>query len=93
MECTDRLVRLRRPHKAGLEGEHDRLDAIAESQLCQNPAHVRLHGCLRDEEALADFHVREPFSHRDEHFTLSTGQPAEHSRDSSVTLCAAREIR
>ncbi len=44
--------RLPRLDEAGLVGEHDRLDAVAEIDLLQDVPDVRLHGRLAEKELL-----------------------------------------
>src|SRR5580704_13844215 len=50
-------------HEARLEGEDHRLHAVAQPELGQQPAHVRLDGRLRDVETLGDFRVGQPVGH------------------------------
>jgi hypothetical protein len=55
-ELAGRL--LARLHEPALVGQHDRLDAVAQVQLGQDPRDVGLHGRLAEEEALRDLAVR-----------------------------------
>jgi len=51
-----RVLQVRRD-EARLVGEHDRLHPVAQVQLHQHPAHVRLDGVLLDDELTGDLHV------------------------------------
>jgi len=59
--------------QAGLVGQDDRLDAVAQAQLGQNAADVRLHGRLGDEQALGDLRVGQPGGHLDKDLPLPLG--------------------
>ena len=67
-------VGVARSDDAGLVGEHDRLDAVAEAELHQDARDVRLHRRLRDEERLRDLGVREAARDQAEHLELARGQ-------------------
>ena len=53
---------------------HDGLHPVADAQLGQDAADVRLHGRLGDEQVGADLGVRPAARHQDEHLALAVGE-------------------
>ncbi len=52
-----RLVASAGDDEAGLVGEHDGLGAVAQAELVQHPAHVRLDRLLADDEPGRDLRI------------------------------------
>ena len=68
------------PDDTGLVGEHDRLGAVAQVELLQDPGDVGLHGVLADDEARRDLGVREALGEEPEHLELAGGELVERRR-------------
>ena len=64
-------------HEAGLVREHDGLGPVAEPQLVEHAADVRLDRGLGDEQRTGDLCVRQAPGHEDEHLALALGELVE----------------
>jgi SAM-dependent methyltransferase len=67
------------PDEPGLVGQHDRLNAVAEAQLGQDPPDVGLDRGLGDEEPLGDLCVGHALGYQQEHLMLAVGQRVHRS--------------
>ena len=72
-----RPTRLRRRDQPALVGEHDRLYAVAQAELHQDPGDVGLHGVLGDEQRLGDLGVGQAARDLPQHLGLTFGQPVD----------------
>src|SRR5579884_341789 len=63
-----------------LVGEDHELHAVADAELHQDPAHVRLHGRLAEEQRGADLGVRQSAYDEVHHLALAVGELAEPPR-------------
>src|SRR5450755_5196248 len=63
--------------EAGLVGEHNRLRAIAEVQLGQDPADMGLVGLLGDDQSVTDLGVGEATGYQPQDLGLPAGEHAE----------------
>lgn len=79
-------VRCDQPQLVG--GDH-RLHAITKSELGENAADVRLHGPLRDVQALSDLRIAQSLREYREHITLAIGQ---HGQRRDVTTWPAGDV-
>src|SRR4051794_18942911 len=80
--------RLARRDHSGLVREHHGLDAVAETELHQDPRDVRLHRRLGHEQLLGDLGIREAARDQSQHLLLAGGQILE-SRELRLGLRAA----
>ena len=68
------------------------LDSVAEAQLHQHAAHVRLDRILLDDQVAGDLHVRQTARYQPEHVDLARGQRRQRRRD-TVGSCGLRRQR
>lgn len=60
------VARRVRVEETGPVGEHDRLRAVAETELLEHVRHMGLHGCLADVQLVPDLCVGEPVGEKTE---------------------------
>src|SRR5262245_2717760 len=60
--------------EAGLVGEHDGLDPVAEAELLEDVGDVGLDGCLADEELLPDLVVGQAAGDEPQNIPLARGE-------------------
>src|SRR4051794_24410897 len=73
--CGESCRRSRsRSDQAGLVGEHDELDAVAQAELLEDVRDVRLHGGVGDDERRGDLGVREALGDEPEDLLLARGE-------------------
>ena len=72
--------------------EHDRLDAIAQSELREDVGKVGAHRRVGDEEGARDLGVRQTARDQREHLELSLGQLFELGRRASAGRWSADEV-
>ena len=65
---------LARPDEPVIEREDDRRGAVAQLELAEDAADVRLHGALTDDQLLGNLRVRSPASDEAQHLKLALRQ-------------------
>src|SRR5712692_10584644 len=70
--------------KPSLVGEDHRLDPVAQAELGQYPADVRLDRALDEVQARRDLRIGQPARDQREYFALASGQHVEHIKSGLV---------